>query len=75
MLNGQKQQWAQDYARRIQKRFEQWQQPLGIDGREYIEYLRIELMNCCDDPLLRELIESISQDADSRGLKHQPTPT
>ena len=69
MLDGQKQQWAQDHARRIQKRFEQWQQPLGIDGREYIEYLRVEFMNCCDDPLLREFIESISQDADSLGIK------
>jgi hypothetical protein len=61
MLDGQKQQWAEEHARRIQKRFEQWQEPLGIDGREYAEYLRIELIHCCDDPLLKELIESMSQ--------------
>jgi hypothetical protein len=61
MLDGQKQQWAEEHARRIQRRFEQWQQPLGIDGREYVEYLQIEFVRCCDDPLLKELIESISQ--------------
>jgi DNA-binding transcriptional regulator YbjK len=61
MLEGQKQQWAEEHARRIQKRFEQWQQPLGINGQEYAEYLRIELIQCCDDPLLKELIESMSQ--------------
>jgi hypothetical protein len=60
MLDGQKQGWAQEQANRIQKRFEQWQQPLGIDGREYAEYLRIEFVRYCDDPLLKELIESIS---------------
>jgi hypothetical protein len=27
----------------------------------YAEYLRIELIQCCDDPLLKELIESMSQ--------------
>ncbi|MFH1370284.1 MAG: hypothetical protein ABII09_03215 [Planctomycetota bacterium] len=64
MLDGQKQQWAEEHAQRIQKRFEQWQRPLGIDGREYLEYLRVELMNCCDDPLLKELIESMSEDTD-----------
>jgi hypothetical protein len=61
MLDGQKQEWAQEHASRIQKRFEQWQQPLGIDGQEYAEYLRIELIRCCDDPLLKELIESMSK--------------
>ena len=60
MLDGQKQQWAEEHARRIQKRFEQWQQPLGIDGLEYFEYLRTELTRSCDDPLLKELIESMS---------------
>ncbi len=61
MLEGQKQHWAQKHARRIQKRFEQWQQPLGINGREYIKYLKTELTKCCDDPLLKELIESMSR--------------
>ncbi|MGA2323924.1 MAG: hypothetical protein ABSG22_08765 [Sedimentisphaerales bacterium] len=61
MLEGQKQQWAEEHARLIQKRFEQWQQPLGINGQEYAKYLRIELIQCCDDPLLKELIESMSQ--------------
>jgi hypothetical protein len=61
MLEGQKQQWAQKHARRMQKQFEQWQKPLGIDGQEYAEYLRIEFVRYCDDPLLKELIESISR--------------
>jgi hypothetical protein len=61
MLEGQKQQWAEEHASRIQKRFEPWQQPLGINGDEYAKYLRIELIQCCDDPLLKELIESMSQ--------------
>ncbi len=60
MLDGQKQQWAEEHARRMQKRFEQWQRPLGIDGREYFEYLRSELADYCEDPLLKELIESMS---------------
>ena len=61
MMDGQKVQWAQEHAEGIQQRFEQWQQPLGIDGQEYAEYLRIELIQCCDNPLLKELIESLSQ--------------
>jgi hypothetical protein len=60
MLDGQKQEWAQEQASRIQRLFEQWQQPLGIDGRGYAEYLRNEYVQCCDNPLLKELIESIS---------------
>ena len=62
MLDGQKIQWAQEHASRLQKRFEPWQKPLGIDGTQYQEYLQTELMNCCEDPLLKELIESISQE-------------
>jgi hypothetical protein len=61
MLDGQKQQWAEEHARRIQRQFEKWQKPLGINGQEYAEYLKIELINCCDDPLLKEFIESLSQ--------------
>jgi len=61
MLDGQKKEWAQEQASRIQKRFEPWQEPLGIDGREYIEYLRMELVRYCDDPLLKELIESMTE--------------
>jgi len=60
MLDGQKEQWAEEHASRMQKRFEPWQQPLGIDGSQYKEYLQIELIHCCDDPLLKELIESMS---------------
>jgi ribosomal protein L32E len=60
MIDGQKQEWAKQHADRIQKLFEQWQQPLGIDGREYAEYLRKELVQSHDNPLLKELIESIS---------------
>ena len=61
MMDWQKIKWAQENDQGIQKRFEQWQQPLGIDGQEYAKYLRIELIRCCDDPLLKELIESMSQ--------------
>ena len=61
MMDGQKIQWAQEHARRIQKQFEKWQEPLGIDGQEYAEYLRIELIQYCDNPLMKEFIESISQ--------------
>jgi hypothetical protein len=61
MSDGQKQEWVQEQARRIQKRFEQWQQPLGIDGSEYVEYLQVELGHYCEDPLLKELIESMTQ--------------
>ncbi len=64
MSDGQKQEWAQEHARRIQKRFEQWQQPLGIDGREYVKYLSLELENCCDNPLLKSLIESMAEKAE-----------
>jgi hypothetical protein len=60
MQDGQKEQWAKEQARRLEKRFEQWQQPLGIDGKEYAEYLRMEFCRYCDDPLLKELIESMS---------------
>lgn len=61
MMDGQKIKWAQEHAQGIQKRFEQWQQPLGIDGREYVEYLKNEIIECRDDPLMKEFIESISQ--------------
>ena len=60
MLDGQRLQWAQEHAHRIQKRFEQWQKPLGINGMEYEEYLKTEYFRCCDDPLLNSLIESMS---------------
>ncbi len=59
MLDGQRQQWVEEHAQRLKKLFEKWQQPLGIDDSEYTEYLRTELINCCEDELLRELIESM----------------
>ena len=61
MKDGQKIKWAQEHALGIQRRFEHWQQQIGIDGREYVEYLKKELIEYCDDPLLKEYIESISQ--------------
>ena len=75
MLNGQKQMWVEEHARLIQRQFEQWQQPLGIDGSEYIDYLRDELVNYCDDPLLKALIESMSQERDSQELNHPSSLT
>jgi hypothetical protein len=55
-----KEEWADKHARCIQRRFEQWQKPLGIDSREYLRYLRKDLVNLCEDPLKKSLIESIS---------------
>lgn len=55
-----KQKWAEQCARCIEQRFERWQKPLGIDGDEYLKYLTKDLINCCDDPLLKSLIESIA---------------
>ena len=55
-----KQKWAEQCARRIERRFEQWQKPLGIDGDEYLRYLTKDLLDCCDDPLMKSLMESIA---------------
>ena len=55
-----KEEWAQIHALRIERLFEQWQKPLGIDGKDYSEALIKELSNCCDEPLVKSLIESIS---------------
>jgi hypothetical protein len=55
-----KEEWTDKHARRIQQRFEQWQKPLGIDGGEYISYLRKELLDFCENPLKKSLIDSIS---------------
>ena len=52
--------WAEERARRLQHLFEQWQKPLGIDGKEYRKYLTEELLGYCDEPLLKSLIESIT---------------
>jgi hypothetical protein len=60
MLPMEKEEWAERHARRIQQRFEQWQKPLGIDGQEYLKYLTKDLAKCCDEPLRKSLIESIS---------------
>ena len=55
-----KEEWADEHARRIQQQFEQWQKPFGIDSAEYFRYLRRELLDSCEDPLKKSLIESIS---------------
>jgi hypothetical protein len=55
-----KEEWADKHARRIQQRFEQWQKPFGIDSGEYFRYLRKELLDSCENPLKKSLIESIS---------------
>ncbi len=55
-----KQRWAEEHARRLQHLFEQWQKPLSINGKEYRKYLMEELVNYCDEPLLKSLIESIT---------------
>ncbi len=55
-----KQKWVEEHAHRLQHLFEQWQKPLCIDGEEYRKYLTEELLGCCDKPLLKSLIESIT---------------
>ncbi|MHC4363193.1 MAG: hypothetical protein ACYSTZ_10220 [Planctomycetota bacterium] len=55
-----KQTWAEEHARRLQRQFEQWQKPLGIDGREYQRFLSEELYDCYNEPLRKSLVESIS---------------
>ncbi|MHC4244807.1 MAG: hypothetical protein ACYSU4_20550 [Planctomycetota bacterium] len=55
-----KEDWAEKHARRIQQKYEQWQKPLGIDSEEYLRYLREELVDFCENPLKKSLIETIS---------------
>jgi hypothetical protein len=55
-----KQRWAEEHARRLQRRFEQWQKPLGIDGEEYHRFLAEQLRDSYNEPLRKSLIESIS---------------
>ncbi|MHC4458617.1 MAG: hypothetical protein ACYS0I_16325 [Planctomycetota bacterium] len=55
-----KQKWVEEHARSLQQLFEQWQKQLNIDGNEYRKYLTEELLDYCDEPLLKSLIESIT---------------
>lgn len=55
-----KQRWAEEHARRLQQRFEQWQKPFGIDGAEYHRYLIEQLRDFYNEPLRKSLIESIT---------------
>jgi hypothetical protein len=55
-----KQVWAEKHARRLERRFKQWQRPLDINGEQYRRYLAQELLDCHDDPLRKSLVESIS---------------
>ena len=59
MVDSQKEMWVEEHARRMQKRFEEWQKPLGITSEEYLDYLRDELAGSCSDPLIRSLVESL----------------
>lgn len=54
-----KQQWIEEHARRLQRLFEQWQNPLGINGSEYRKHLNDELSDCYDQPLRKSIIEKI----------------
>ena len=54
-----KEKWVEDHVCRLQHLFEQWQKPLGIDDEGFRKYLTEELTNCCDEPLLKSLMESI----------------
>lgn len=51
--------WAQLHAEKIEKCYEKWQKPLGIDGQPYLEFLISELQCRCKNPLEKELIEKI----------------
>ena len=55
-----KRKWVEEHAGSLQQLFEQWQKPVGIDGEEYCKYLKDELGNYCDDPLMKSLVESIT---------------
>ena len=55
-----KQKWVEEHACSLQHLFEQWQKPLGIDGEQYRKHLTEDLVNYCDRPLLKSLIESIT---------------
>ena len=54
-----KQKWARTYSRRVTHLFEQWQEPLEINSREYRKYLERELVKSFDDSLKKNLIELI----------------
>ena len=55
-----KQKWVEEHSYRLQQLFEQWQKSVSIDGEEYRKYLSEELIDYCDNPLLKSLIESIT---------------
>ena len=57
--SGNRDQWVEEHARHLQQRYEQWQQPIGIDSQAYLKHLEKELADCWEDPLLKNLIESI----------------
>jgi len=59
MFDDCKEKWVEEHARRMQKRFEQWQKPLGISGDEYCDFLREQLTETAEDPLIRSLIETV----------------
>lgn len=61
LFEKEKQKWAEEHARQLQHLFEKWQKPLGIDGEEYRKYLAEDLLDCCDEPLLKSLIDSIAK--------------
>ena len=50
--------WAETYSVLIQKIYEKWQKPLGIDS-EYQEFLKKDLTRDHHDQLKKELVESI----------------
>lgn len=54
-----KKDWAELHAHLVTQLFDQWREPLGIDGTEYSRCLEKEFLANCDDPLWKSLIESI----------------
>jgi len=54
-----KRNWAEKHAYGLQRLFEQWQKPLGIDSKDYYEHTMKDLLDYYDDPLRKSLIESI----------------
>ena len=60
MLSGSEEakEWAEEYSALIQKIYEKWQKPLGIDS-EYQKFLKEDMVEDYYDPLKKGLFESI----------------
>ncbi len=53
-----KQQWINDYARRILQTWQSWPSPLGEVDESYLRHIEDQLDEQFDDPLKRALVEA-----------------